>query len=241
MIVGMFQCMWQTLVLPIGLSYSTWYYEAWALLWSTERLTTKVNDLLWYCLLPVAYPIVILVQEMSTLALLVIIEGLKLYLDWDINLFVVYRASGPSLLIESTDSMLPKNGGGMSKYVIFFFFLTRSEKQLESCNTCGEEGTSLKKCSKCKKVSSFCDTAAHKSTPSYLLLVQVLYCSVDCQKLAWTVGNHKKLCKMWTAPPPSWSHSTVINKHSILHPLTSLIVLSWSLQWNKSLIFDNQQ
>ena len=27
-----------------------------------------------------------------------------MYLDSDINLFVMYRASGPSLLIESTDS-----------------------------------------------------------------------------------------------------------------------------------------
>ena len=28
--------------------------------------------------------------------------------------------------------------------------------------------------------------------------MQVKYCGVECQKLAWTVGNHKKLCKKWT-------------------------------------------
>ena len=27
--------------------------------------------------------------------------------------------------------------------------------------------------------------------------MQVRYCSVDCQRLAWTIGNHKKLCKKW--------------------------------------------
>ena len=34
-------------------------------------------------------------------------------------------------------------------------------------------------------------------------IVQVLYCSIDCQKLAWTVGNHKKLCKKWAVAPSS--------------------------------------
>ena len=28
--------------------------------------------------------------------------------------------------------------------------------------------------------------------------MQAKYCGVECQKLAWTVGNHKKLCKKWT-------------------------------------------
>jgi len=35
--------------------------------------------------------------------------------------------------------------------------------------------------------------------PSYYpsALGQASYCDVECQKLAWTVGNHKKLCRKW--------------------------------------------
>ena len=28
---------------------------------------------------------------------------------------------------------------------------------------------------------------------------KVFYCGRECQTLAWTVGNHQKLCKIWTA------------------------------------------
>ena len=28
--------------------------------------------------------------------------------------------------------------------------------------------------------------------------LQAWYCGVDCQKLAWSIGNHKKLCKKWS-------------------------------------------
>jgi hypothetical protein len=54
---------------------------------------------------------------------------------------------------------------------------SESEEDLECCSVCGELITTAKKCSKCK---------------------QAFYCGVACQTLAWTVGNHRKLCKMWT-------------------------------------------
>ncbi|XP_019853820.1 PREDICTED: ankyrin repeat and MYND domain-containing protein 2-like isoform X2 [Amphimedon queenslandica] len=47
----------------------------------------------------------------------------------------------------------------------------------ESCSTCGTTSKNVKKCSKCKKV---------------------WYCNVECQRLSWTLGNHKKLCKIWS-------------------------------------------
>lgn len=28
---------------------------------------------------------------------------------------------------------------------------------------------------------------------------QVWYCGVSCQRLAWTLGNHRRLCKRWAA------------------------------------------
>ena len=36
-------------------------------------------------------------------------------------------------------------------------------------------------------------------TPLYYppALGQARYCDVECQRLAWTVGNHKKLCRRW--------------------------------------------
>lgn len=47
----------------------------------------------------------------------------------------------------------------------------------DTCATCGLVDTALKKCSRCK---------------------QVWYCGVSCQKLAWSTGNHRRLCKKWT-------------------------------------------
>ena len=32
-----------------------------------------------------------------------------------------------------------------------------------------------------------------------LSLLQAFYCGVACQTLAWTVGNHRKLCKKWAS------------------------------------------
>ncbi|XP_064388098.1 ankyrin repeat and MYND domain-containing protein 2-like [Halichondria panicea] len=48
----------------------------------------------------------------------------------------------------------------------------------EKCATCGTISSGLKKCTQCKLV---------------------FYCGVACQRLAWTTGNHKKLCKKWTS------------------------------------------
>ena len=49
----------------------------------------------------------------------------------------------------------------------------------------------------------------HASNPHLLntfmtiFALQVFYCSVDCQRLAWTVGNHKRLCKKWSKNLPT--------------------------------------
>lgn len=31
-----------------------------------------------------------------------------------------------------------------------------------------------------------------------MFYMQVYYCGTECQKLAWTLGNHKRLCKKWS-------------------------------------------
>ena len=102
-----------------------------------------------------------------------------------------------------------------------------SEENLESCSTCGEFSSSLKNCSKCRQVglpglhlatkplkltvltlshyvtylalppSNYFGGFQHKYR-FFLPCIQAKYCGVECQKLAWTVGNHKKLCKKWT-------------------------------------------
>ena len=37
----------------------------------------------------------------------------------------------------------------------------------------------------------------HTHTHTHTHHTQSFYCGVDCQKLAWSTGNHRKLCKKW--------------------------------------------
>ena len=68
----------------------------------------------------------------------------------------------------------------------------------ETCATCGATSKNVKKCSKCKKVRNH--AVLTLNVPFFLfLLPKVWYCNVDCQRLSWSVGNHKKLCKIWSA------------------------------------------
>ena len=104
------------------------------------------------------------------------------------------------------------------------FFSSESEEKMGCCDVCGDLMDSLKKCANCKKVfitftrnSVILQTPSsppHPSLPpppsllpsftlslppSLLSLTQAFYCSVECQKLGWSVGNHRKLCKKWAS------------------------------------------
>ncbi|XP_065886401.1 ankyrin repeat and MYND domain-containing protein 2-like isoform X2 [Dysidea avara] len=71
-------------------------------------------------------------------------------------------------------------GDERSTYSVFHeWIVAHKSDEDKECSTCGRFGKELSRCSKCKKV---------------------YYCSPECQKLAWTVGNHKKLCKLWREP-----------------------------------------
>ncbi|KAL5469366.1 hypothetical protein EMCRGX_G030616 [Ephydatia muelleri] len=53
-----------------------------------------------------------------------------------------------------------------------------AEEDVAVCNTCGVSSSTAKRCTGCKKV---------------------WYCDVECQKLSWSLGNHRHLCKKWSA------------------------------------------
>ena len=61
----------------------------------------------------------------------------------------------------------------------------RSEHQSESCNTCGEIGTSLKKCSKCKRVCQL-GTCSNWNAQHNILNLYNMY---RLSTVAWTVKS----------------------------------------------------
>jgi hypothetical protein len=70
-------------------------------------------------------------------------------------------------------------GGLPTTLSLFVLHLTgnRNFADHEVCFACGVSSETLKKCTKCKRA---------------------LYCNVECQRLSWSVGNHRKLCKKWS-------------------------------------------
>lgn len=86
-------------------------------------------------------------------------------------------------LLKQTIASLAKTppGDSPSAYTLIVALILGDKGAAATCDvvcfTCGKDGP-LKKCSRCKRV---------------------WYCTVGCQHLAWTKGNHKKLCKRWTA------------------------------------------